>query len=247
METIEISTSDGVAEAYLARPDGTPKGGVLLFMDAFGLRPWIGEMAEEIASWGYLVLAPNVFYRDGSVAELAPTVDLAVPEERARFFSELGGGERIARLTPELAAIDIAAYAATLREYVGTSAVLAATGYCMGARLAVRAGGQLPDLIRAVGGFHGGGLVTEAPTSPHTTLRAGVTYLFGHADQDRSMTVEDAEALDETLLAAGATFRSAIYPDAPHGYTMRDTSNWHEPSYRRHLTELRVLLREVLG
>ncbi len=79
---LTITTTDGVAEAIVASPPDGRGPGVLFFMDAFGLRPRIQEMAEEIAGWGYVVLAPNVFYRDGTVAELASQVDLSTPSGR---------------------------------------------------------------------------------------------------------------------------------------------------------------------
>ena len=85
-ETIEIQAADGVAEAYLTGEAGRP--GVLLYIDAIGLRPRIEEMADRIASWGYVVLAPNVFYRDGRAAELAPRTDLRDPQARAAFFAD---------------------------------------------------------------------------------------------------------------------------------------------------------------
>ncbi|WP_017934806.1 dienelactone hydrolase family protein [Nocardioides sp. Iso805N] len=250
-ELIEIPAGDGTAEAYLARPDGTPKGGVLFFMDAIGLRPRIAEMADEIAAWGYLVLAPHVFYREGSAAELSPTGDLRDPEQRESFFATSNVGQHIANLTPDLAARDTAAYVeklqALLTEAGAAGAKLAATGYCMGARLAIRAAGQFPGLVVAVGGFHGGGLVTDDPQSPHTVVTGQAEYVFGHAENDRSLSPENAVDLDKALEAAGATYTSAIYPDAPHGYTMSDTSSWHEPSYQRHLTELKALLQRRLG
>lgn len=250
-ELIEIPAGDGTAEAYVARPEGTPKGGVLFFMDAIGIRPRIGEMTDEIASWGYLVLAPNVFYRDTDVETLRPKVDLRVAEERAKFFQESGIMQFMGNLTPELAARDAAAYVerlqALLAEAGAGEAKLATTGYCMGARLATRAAGQFPGTIVAVGGFHGGGLVTDDPQSPHTTVTAEAEYVYGHADNDRSMTPEHVAALGGALEAVGATYANAIYPDAPHGYTMSDTSMWHEPSYQRHVTELKALLERRLG
>lgn len=244
-ELITLDGPDGPVEAYLNQ--GGTKGGVLFFMDAIGIRPRIGDMVDEIASWGYTVLAPNVFYRDGSAEELAPQGDLRVPEERDKFFSTSGVMEHMANLTTQRAAADTAAYVARLQSLLGEDAKLATTGYCMGARLAVRAGGQFPGVVVAAGGFHGGGLVTDDADSPHTTVTDQVEYVFGHADNDRSMTPENAQALDRSLDAAGATYTSAIYPDAPHGYTMSDTSMWHEPSYQRHLTELKGLLERRLG
>jgi carboxymethylenebutenolidase len=244
-ELIEIPAGEGTAEAYLA--PGGDKGGVLFFMDALGLRPRIGEMADRIASWGYTVLAPHVFYRDGSAAELAPTGDLRIPEERARFFATSGVREHIANLTPERAAADTAAYVETLRHYVGADARLATTGYCMGARLAMRAAGQFPGLIVAVGGFHGGNLVTDDPQSPHTTVTDQAEYVFGHADNDPSMTPENVAALGQALAAVGATYSNQIYAGAAHGYTMSDTSLWHEEAAERHFTALRELLARTLG
>jgi len=245
-ELIDIQTPDGTAEAYLAQPEGESKGGVLFFMDAIGLRPRIGEMADRIASWGYTVVAPNVFYREGTMDELMPKGDLRIPEERQKFFETSGVMQAMQNLTPERAAVDTEAYVATLEKYVG-DAKLGATGYCMGARLSIRAGGQFPGKIVAVGGFHGGNLVTDDPDSPHTKVNGQVEYVFGHADNDGSMTPENAAALDAALEAAGAKYQSAIYPDAPHGYSMSDTSMWHEPSAERHFDELKALFARTLG
>lgn len=245
-ELIEIPTPDGTAEAYLARPEGDSKGGVLFFMDAIGLRPQIGDMADRIASWGYTVIAPNVFYRDGTAAELAPQGDLRKPEEREAFFATSNVMQHMANLTPDRAATDTEAYVGALKQYVG-DAKLAATGYCMGARLAIRAGGQFPGTVVAVGGFHGGGLVTDEPDSPHTKVAGEVTYVFGHADNDQSMTPEHVAALGEALDAAGATYSNEIYPDAPHGYTMEDTSMYHEEGAERHFRELQDLLARTIG
>src|SRR6476619_1707177 len=100
MELVEIPVPDGTAEAYVARPPSGQGAGVLFFMDAIGLRPRIEEMADRIASWGYVVLAPNVFHRDGRVADLAPTADLTVPENREKFFAT-GVMDRVVGLTPD--------------------------------------------------------------------------------------------------------------------------------------------------
>ncbi|UDY22765.1 dienelactone hydrolase family protein [Nocardioides sp. Kera G14] len=247
-ELIEIQTSDGTAEAYLARPEEgvEVKGGVLFFMDAIGLRPRIAEMVDRIASWGYIVLAPNVFYRWGTAEELEPKGSLMDPESRAAFFAS-GVMDRVNGLTSDLAAVDTVAYVATLQSYVGPELPLATTGYCMGARLAIRAAGQFPGVVVAVAGFHGGGLVTDAPDSPHTVVTGEATYLFGHADNDGSMTPENAATLDAALTAAGATFTSAIYPGSPHGYSMTDTSSYDEAGEQRHWAELEPFLAETLG
>ena len=242
-ETIEITTPDGTAEAYLTGTAGDP--GVLFFMDAIGLRPQIEDMADRIATWGYVVLVPNVFYRAGSAAELAPRGDLRDEGAREAFFAT-GVMDRVGGYTPDLSAPDTDAWVRTLQEQAGDGPI-GVTGYCMGARLAVRTAGQLPGTVGALGGFHGGGLVTDAPDSPHRAIAESTAdYVFGHADQDRSMPAEAVEALEQTLQAAGRPHLNEIYEGAAHGYTMADTSMYHEAAAERHYKELEGLLARTL-
>jgi carboxymethylenebutenolidase len=244
MPTIEIRTPDGPAEAYLARPDDGAHPGVLLYMDAIGLRPRIEAMADRIASWGYVVLAPNVFHRDGRAAELAPRTDLTVPENREAFFR--GAMRRVGALTPDRAEPDARLWVDALLEHA--TAPIAVTGYCMGARLAVRTAGLRPDVVRAVGGFHGGGLVTEDADSPHHRIAgARAEFVFGHADRDRSMPPEAIEELGRTLDAAGLTHINDVYAGAAHGYTMADTAPYDEAAAERHFAELEALFSRTLG
>ena len=241
--TIELQAGSGAAEAYLTGNRGDP--GVLFYMDAIGLRPQIEEMADRIASWGYVVLAPNVFYRDGSAEELAPEQDLREPGAREAFFSS-GVADRVLGLTPDRFAPDADTYVRTLLEHAGAGPI-GLTGYCMGARLAVRTAGWFPDQVAAVGGFHGGGLVTDAEDSPHLAIASSTAdYVFGHADNDRGMTVANVAALEETLQAAGRPYLNEIYENAPHGYTMSDTSMYEEAGAERHFEELSGLLARTL-
>lgn len=242
-QTIEIKTADGVAEAYLTGEPGKP--GVLFYIDAIGLRPQIEDMADRIASWGYVVLAPNVFYRVGRAADLAPKGDLREPGAREEFFAS-GVMDRVQGLTPDLSGPDAEAWVAALAEHAGDGPI-GVTGYCMGARLAVRTAGQFPGTVAAVGGFHGGGLVTDQPDSPHRAIPGSTAeYVFGHADQDRSMPVEAVQALEETLQEAGRPHVNEIYEGAPHGYTMADTSTYHEQGAERHYRALQDLLARTL-
>jgi carboxymethylenebutenolidase len=242
-QTIEIKAPDGAAEAYLTGEAGKP--GVLFYVDAIGLRTQIEEMADRIASWGYVVLAPHVFYRDGRAADLAPQGDLRDEGAREEFF---GGGvmDRVGALTPDLSTPDAAAWVAELEQHAGDGPI-GVTGYCMGARLAVRTAGQFPGTVAAVGGFHGGRLVTDAPDSPHLAI-AGSTaeYVFGHADQDASMPIEQVEALEKVLTDAGRPHLNEIYAGAGHGYTMADTSVYDEAGTQRHFHALQALLARTL-
>jgi carboxymethylenebutenolidase len=249
VHTIEIPMSEGgVAEAYVARPvadSGGERPGVLFFMDAIGLRPRIAEMAQRIADWGYVVLAPNVFYRDGDADEIAPKGDLTQPDARDEFFK--GVMPRVQGLTSDKAERDIPAYLDTLRGLPGVATgPVGTTGYCMGARLALRAA-ALDPAVAAVGGFHGGGLVTDAPDSPHLGLpNAHAEFVFGHADNDRSMPPEAIVTLGEALREAGLTASNEVYDGAAHGYSMSDTSVYDEAADERHFEVLRELLDRTL-
>jgi carboxymethylenebutenolidase len=250
VDTIEIAMAGGTAEAYVARPqvaDGPegPYPGVLFFIDAIGLRPRIAEMAQRIADWGYVVLAPNVLWRDGTAAETSPDGDLRAEGAREAFFE--GVMKRVRSLSADLAEADIAVYLATLRDLDDVdSGPVGTTGYCMGARLAVRAAG-LDDDVAAVGGFHGGGLVTDAEDSPHRALAtADAEFYFGHADNDRSMPPEAIAALSQALEGAGLAATNDVYAGAAHGYTMADTAMYDEAATERHFRELEELFDRTL-
>ncbi|MBL0748620.1 dienelactone hydrolase family protein [Nocardioides baculatus] len=246
MPTLTLSLPDGDAEAYVAiPPGGGPAPGVLFIVDAIGLRPQIEQMADRIASWGYTVLVPHVFFREGSASELAPTGDLREAGAREAFMG--GAMARVKALTPDLVEKDLPVYLAALRglpEVTGHR--VGVTGYCMGARIAVRAAG-LDTGVAAVGGWHGGGLVTDAPDSPHLALAtARAAFAFGHADHDGSMPPEAVAALGEALDAAGLEAVNEVFP-GPHGYSMADTSMYDEESAERHFESLRALLVSTLG
>jgi carboxymethylenebutenolidase len=246
MPMIQFPAAEGTAEAYVARPDDQPHPGVLLFIDAFGLRPQIERMADRIALWGYVVLAPNVFYRSGTAAKVAPKGDLREPGEREAFFATVA--PRIAEFTGDTMRADIASYVAALRGLDGVAnGPIGVTGYCMGARFATRAAGAHPDDIAAVGGFHGGRIVTDDEDSPHLALStARAEFVYGHADQDRSMPAEAIEALSKTFADHGLTAKCEVYEGAPHGYSMADTAMYDEESTERHFASLRTLLDSTL-
>jgi len=121
------------------------------------------------------------------------------------------------------------------------------TGYCMGARLAVRTATSHPEEVAACGGFHAGGLVTHEPDSPHLGLKeAKARFVFGHADHDPSMAPAAVARLGETMKDAGLEASNEIFEGAPHGYTMADTSAFHPEATERHFQELRALLDGAL-
>jgi carboxymethylenebutenolidase len=240
---LDIRTPDGVADAYLIRPDdGERHPGVLFVMDAFGLRPRIEEMADRIAQHGYAVLAPNVFYRAGR-APVLPFPDMREEGARGEFFK--GVRPLMEQLTPERMAADGAAYLDELAKVA--DGPFAITGYCMGARLGWRVAAAHPDRVAALAGFHGGGLATDDPESPHRSAGALRAELyFGHADQDPSMSAEQIATLDAALDDAGVKHRTEVYSGAAHGYTMSDTPIYDEQAAERHFTALFDLLDRTL-
>jgi carboxymethylenebutenolidase len=241
---VDIETQDGVADAYLSRPeDGESRPAVLFIMDAFGLRPQIERMADRIAACGFVVLAPNMFYRAGR-APLVAIDNLKDPELRAPLIEQIM--PLVGSLTATLTVRDGAAYLDAL-ERVGRGPV-AITGYCMGVRAGWRIACAYPDRVAALGGFHGGGLVTDDEDSPHRSAGELSAELYlGHADQDHSMTAEQIATLERALQDADVRYRSELYKGAAHGYTMADTAAYSEAAADRHFTALFALLERTIA
>ncbi|MET8473560.1 dienelactone hydrolase family protein [Streptomyces sp. NPDC006422] len=241
---MQIPTPDGQADAFVAFPDdGAPHPGVLLYMDAFGVRPVIEDLARELAGHGYYVLAPNVYYRHGSI----PVVELPEhisEENRPEIFGSLmplleaHTSERILR--------DAQAYVDFLTAQPEVSeGPIGTTGYCMGAALALRTAAAHPDRVAAVAGFHPGMLVTDAPDSAHLSADkvAGRVHL-GLAEGD--LTPEAVAALNASFEAAGVEHSIELYPGSVHGFTMADTSAFDADALKRHWDRLLPLLDGAL-
>ena len=237
-EKIDVRTPDGVADAYLARPDDQEHPAVLLLMDAFGLRPQIEGMADRIAGEGFVVLAPNLFYRAGR-APVISLEGLGDPDRQRPLFEQVI--PLIGELTPERIVSDGRAYLDRLEQLA--PGPVAITGYCMGGRVGWRIAAAYPDRVAALAGFHVGGLVTENDDSPHRSAGSLAAEVYmGFADNDRSMSAEQIAELERALDSAGVRYRSEVYPGAAHGYTMADTPAYDEAAAERHYTELFALL-----
>ncbi|MET9506322.1 dienelactone hydrolase family protein [Streptomyces sp. NPDC006622] len=242
---VDIPTEDGVADAYLSRPSGgAPRPGVLLYQDAFGLRPHLRAMADRLAGAGHTVLVPNVFYRHGRspVVEMPEFID---PAARPDIFEKLGPVMR--SLTNDLAIRDAGAYLRWMAESpLVADGPVAVTGYCMGARLSLLTAGAHPERVAAAAGFHGGRLATETPDSPHLVAgRVTAELYFGHADDDPSLPPEQRERLEKALTEAGVRHRCEVYEGAGHGFTQADTAAYHEAASERHWAALLDLLKRT--
>ncbi|MFD0339711.1 dienelactone hydrolase family protein [Streptomyces sp. NPDC127117] len=243
-KTLQIPTRDGQADAFAAFPDGGGRHpGVLLYMDAIGVRPVLEEMARELAGHGYYVLVPNVFYRHGP----APVVELPEhigAESRPALFARLM--PLIEAHTTERALRDADAYFEflTAQPEVGAGPV-AVIGYCMGAALALRTAAAHPDRVAAVAGFHPSALVTDAPDSPHRIAPEVTAEVhFGIAESD--MSPEAVGELDQVLEAAGVGHTCEIYPGTVHGFTMADTAAFDAAALQHHWDRLLPLLDRTL-
>ncbi|HKE70093.1 MAG TPA: dienelactone hydrolase family protein [Nocardioidaceae bacterium] len=228
-----IQTQDGAADAIYVHPtvDG-PWPGVVLYMDAFGLRPRLEEMAARLAAEGYAVLVPNVFYRAGP-APVVELGDISTQEGQSATFGKLM--PLIQQLTPELAERDAAAYLDFLANRPEVEQPYGVVGYCMGGRLALGAAAVAGERAAAVASFHASRMVTDDDTSPHRLLPRirGEVYV-AHADHDAGMPPEQQEQFAAAMREAGLTYAAEQYDEARHGFTMSDTPVFDAAATERH-------------
>jgi carboxymethylenebutenolidase len=244
-KSLQIPTADGHADAFAAFPDrGERHPGVLLYPDAFGVRPVLREMARELAGHGYYVLVPNLYYRHGP----APVIELPdhIGEEiRPAVFARLM--PLIEAHTTERALRDADAYVRFLSIQPEVSAgPVAVIGYCIGGVLAMRTAAAHPGQVAAVAGFHPFFLVTDAPDSPHRLFpKLTAQVHLGLAEGD--MTPEAISELNQALDGAGVDYTSEVYPGTIHGFTMSDTDAFSPSALQRHWDRLLRLLGRTLA
>jgi carboxymethylenebutenolidase len=247
LTTLDVPAGEGTADALLAHPaDGAPHPPVVLFTDAYGLRPAVERHVARLAGAGYCVLAPNVFYRSRRAPVLDDLERRMQSEDRSALFAELR--PMMDALTPDAANLDARAWHAFLGERPEAGpGPMGTVGYCMGGRLALRMAGDLADAVGAAASFHGGNLVTEGDDSPHlTAVRAHGELYIGHADNDRTMDPAQMARLTQALAEAHIRHTAELYVGAPHGWTQTDTPVYDEPSAERHWLRLLDLFGRVL-
>ncbi|MGW1372975.1 dienelactone hydrolase family protein [Streptomyces sp. NPDC002446] len=242
-KTLQIPTTDGHADAFAAFPDdGERHPGVLMYADAFGIRPVLREMARELAGHGYYVLVPNFFYRHG------PTPVIELPEHigedvRPALVAQLM--PLIEAHTAERVLSDADAYLGFLTAQPEVDAgPVAVTGYCIGGLLAMQTAAAHPGQVAAVAGFHGP-VSAGGPDSLHRLLSQLTARVhLGHAATD--MTPEALSELNQALDTAGVDHTSEIYPGTVHGFTMSDTDAFNAAGLQRHWDRLLPLLDRTL-
>ena len=216
---VTIKTPDGTCDAAFICPTSGSHPGVIIWTDAFGLRPSMRDIGKRIAAEGYSVLVPNPFYRvaKAPVIENASTFDFAKDMGKIQpLMASIGA--------PGNAEKDAAAFVEFLdaQSQVNRSKKIGTQGYCMGGPLVVRTAAALPNRIGAGGSFHGGGLVTDQPSSPHLLApRIKARMYFGIASNDDMRQPDAKDKLREAFAAAKVVAEIEVYP-AKHGWCVPD-------------------------
>ena len=241
---IDIQTADGLCPTEVLRPhDAGTYPGAILLMDAPGVRPALTAMGQRLADAGYVVLVPDLFYRDGG----------SRGQDISKLFAD--DAARHATMTKISHATDTTAIEHDIRAFIKflrarndvSNGPIGLTGYCMGCRIALTAAGLFPDDIGAAGGFHGGHLIGDSPTSPaRLAPRVKAKVFVGGADNDQGFTPQDRERLEAAYEEAGVDARVEIFEGARHGYTMPDLSVYDEEAAERHWRELLHLFKRGL-
>jgi carboxymethylenebutenolidase len=234
---VTIKTNDGTCDAVLTHPATGAHPGVIVWPDAGGLRPIYRDMAKRLAAEGFTVLTPNPFYR----AIKAPLPTDFPQDQRPKLregLSAVGGAEGDAK-----AFIAFLDGQASYRK----GAKIGVTGYCMGGPLTMRTAGAFPDRIGAAGSFHGGGLVTDQPTSPHLLVpRIKAKYLFAVADNDDQKEPEAKNVLREAFAKAGNPADIEVFKGANHGWCVPTSQVYNHDQAERAWAKLVALFKTAL-
>ena len=216
---VQVKTAAGVCDAALIHPQKGSWPGVILFADVFGLRPTMRDMARRLAADGFTVLVPNPFYRTSKPPGLTPDIDFNNPADRAKMDALR------APLTSEAVMQDASAYVKFLdaQASVNKSAKMGVFGYCMGGPMTMQAAAANPDRIGAGASFHGGGLVTDKPDSPHLLIpKLKAQYYFAIAMNDDQRQPDAKTKLDEAFKSAKLQAKIDVYAGCLHGWCVKD-------------------------
>jgi carboxymethylenebutenolidase len=236
---VTITTPDGTAEAYFVRPATGTAPGVLVWPDIFGLRPAFRQMGKRLAGSGYAVVVVNQFYRARKLP-IAPNGATTPILELLPLAQALNETTHMTDAKAFVAWLDNQPSVAKDRK-IGTQ------GYCMGGPMAFRTAAAMPDRLGAVASFHGGGLVTEQPNSPH--LQASKTkaqFLIAVASNDDARSPNEKNVLKETFENAKLPAEIEVYSGA-HGWCPPDSRVYNEPDAEKAWARLLALYGKALA
>jgi carboxymethylenebutenolidase len=221
-EDVRVTTSAGVCDAALVHQKNGAWPAVILFTDVFGLRPTMRDMAKRLAADGFTVLVPNPFYRTSKPPGLSTGIDFNNAADRAKIAALR------APLTSDAVMLDATTYVKFLdsQAAVDKKAPMGVFGYCMGGPMTMQAAASNPDRIAAGASFHGGGLVTDKPDSPHLLVpKMKAQFYFGVAMNDDQRQPEAKSKLDEAFKAANLQAKIEVYDGCSHGWCVKDMPN----------------------
>jgi carboxymethylenebutenolidase len=242
---VRIATADGECPAHVFRPgnDKGPWPAVLFFMDGIGIRPALFEMGERMASHGYFVLLPDLYYRAGAYEPMNAKKVFSDPDMRAMLMSKF-----MSAISQEKVKSDaksflefLSAQSDVVQSAIGT------TGYCMGGSYSLATAGNYPDRVVAAASYHGGRLATDAPDSPHLLapkIKARV-YVAG-AIEDQSFPDDMKARLVAALTEAKVDNVVETYDGAKHGWVPTDTPSYSAEAAERHWKTLIALFDATL-
>jgi carboxymethylenebutenolidase len=239
-----VKTPDGVADCYFVHPSTGAHAGVVIWPDILGLRPAFRQMGKRLAESGYSVLVVNPFYRQ-KVAPVVPAgasfSDPAIRNTVMPLAQALNATTHMTDAKAFVAFLDTQA-AVDKKKKIGT------TGYCMGGPIVMRTAAAVPDRVGAGASFHGGGLVTKDPSSPHLlvpTMKA--QFLFCIAENDDQREPDAKTVLKDTFAKAGLPAEIEVYAGAAHGWCPPDSSVYNEPQAEKAWSRLLVLFGKALA
>jgi carboxymethylenebutenolidase len=237
---VTVTTPDGACDAFFVHPATGSAPGVLLWPDIFGRRPAMHQMAKRLAESGFSVLVVNPFYR----SQKAPTA----PQGAATPIQSLMPLARTLNETTHTT--DAKAFIAWLDQQpsVAKNKKVGTQGYCMGGPIAFRTSAAVPDRVGAVASFHGGGLVTDQPNSPH--LQASKTkaqFLVAVAANDDQRAPAEKDVLKETFAKASLPAEIEVYTGAAHGWCPPDSGVYNEPQAEKAWSRLLALYNKALA
>ena len=237
---VTVKTPDGTADCYFVHPASGTAPGVLIWPDIFGLRPAFRQMGKRLAESGYSVLVVNPFYR----TKKAPTADAGAATPIPQLMPLAQSLNETTHMT------DAKAFIAWLdgQSSVAKNKKMGTQGYCMGGPMAFRTAAAMPDRIGAVGSFHGGGLVTEMPNSPHLqAAKSKAQFLIAIAANDDKNSPKDKDVLKETFAKANLPAEIEVYADSAHGWCPPDSRVYNEPMAEKACSRLLALYGKALA
>ncbi|WP_443970233.1 dienelactone hydrolase family protein [Sphingobium sp. CR28] len=240
---VTVKTADGQADAALFHPAG--KGtwpAVLVWPDIMGLRPVFRDLGRRLAAQGYVVLVVNPFYRDKKAPVIDGAIDFSNPQTREILMGFRG------KLTDDAVDRDAQAFLTFLDAQPQTNkkAKAGVQGYCMGGPLSFRTAAAVPARIRAVGSFHGGGLTTDQPSSPHLLIpKTNASYLVAIAKNDDARDPKSKDILKSAFAAAKKTATVEVY-NGDHGWCVPGSAAYVEKEAERAWAELTKLYKAAL-